>query len=352
MQVVQPVLTSSRAEAQSIPDVFTAPQISKPHDKLDPSIYNSGLGDSRAYYVSGAYVARPYLGPDSRNTDPTYELQEGINMLNGFSVLPFAKLSPQRAYSQRILLLLHSRRKFLRTLRGKVSTSSPNASIKPYLLPTWFTAAYETFRSTLLKSLPSPTRLAFTDKEDILVLIKCCTGLLKKRSNVDDSLSVWLWALLARLDDVGELTNSEVSVVRELGKKAARIMESYGESRGPMMLGASDESGSQLSSEVQPMAVNENEEITHDSLLHEVKEVDELEERKARLLALMESGSLSAPVEHAKDGDATDSKQSMDTHLKLTKVHNTNATLDMILLVVGEMFGQRDLLEHRGALWR
>jgi hypothetical protein len=158
--------------------------------------------------------------------------------------------------------------------------------------------------------------------------------------------------LLARLDDVGELTNSEVSIVRELGKKAARIMESYGKSRGRMMLSASDESGSQLNSEVQPMAVNENEETTHDSLLNEVKEVDELEARKARLLAMMVSGSLSAPVEHAKDGDAADSKQSMDAHMGSTEARNTNATLDMIVLVIGEMFGQRDLLEHRGVLWR
>lgn len=267
-------------------------------------------------------------------------------------MLPFANLSPQRAYSQRILLLLHSRRKFLRTLRRKISTSSPNASIKPYSLPTWFTAAYETFRSSLLKSIPSPTRLAFTDKEDILVLIKCCTGLLKKRKSIDYGLSVWIWSLLARLDDVGELTNSEVSVVRELGKKAARTMESNGKSRGLMMLGASDESSSQLNSEVQPTAVNENEETTHDSLLHEVKEVDELEARKARLLALMESGSLGASVEHAKDDDATDSKQSMDAYMESTEVRNTNATLDMIVLVIGEMFGQRDLLQHREALWR
>jgi len=341
----QPVLTSSRAEAQSIPDIFTAPPISKADDRLEPSTYNS-----RTYYVGGACVARPYLGPDSRNTKPVYEVQEGINMLNGSSVLPFAKLSPQRAYSQRLLILLHSRRKFLRTLRGKAPASSPNASIKPYSLPTWFTAAYETFRSTLLKSIPSPTRLNFTDKEDILILIKCCTGLLKKGRNIDGGLSVWIWALLARLDDVGELTNPEVSVVRELGKRAARIMESHGESRGLMILGAPDESGSQLNSEVQPMAVNENEEKT----THEVKEVDELEVRKARLLALMESDSLSAPVEHANDDDDDDvaSKPSMEAHMESTEDRNTHATLDMIILVVGEMFGQRDLLEHREALWR
>lgn len=346
------MLTSSRAEALSIPDIFTAPQIPKTDDCLDPSIYNSGVGDSRAYYVSGAFVARPYLGPDSRNTDPICELQESINTMNGFSVLPFAKLSPQQAYSQRLLLLLHSRRKFLRTLRRKIAASSPNAGIKPYSLPTWFTAAYETFRSTLLKSIPSPARLAFTDKEDILVLIKCCTGFLKKRNNIDCSFSVWIWSLLARLDDVGELTNPEVSIVRELGKKAARIMESYRELRGLMMIGASDESGSQPNHEVYCMAVNENEETTHESLLYKVKEVDELEARKANLLAMMESSSLSAPVQHAKDDDAINSKPSMDTHMELVEVRNTNATLDMIVLVVGEMFGQRDLLEHREALWR
>ena len=340
------LLTSSRAEAQSIPDVFTAPQISKTDDSLDPSIYNSGVGDSRAYYASGAYVARPYLGPDSRNTYPIYELQEAINMMNGSSVLPFAKLSPRQAYSQRLLLLLHSRRKFLRTLQEKVSASSHNAGIKPYSLPTWFTAAYETFRSALLKSIPSPARLAFTNKEVILVLIKCCTSLLKKR-NIDSNLSVWIWALLARLDDVGELTNSEVSVIRELGKKAARIMESHRESHALMMLGASDESSSQLNSEVQCMAVNENEETTH-----EVKDVDELEARKARLLALLESGSLNVPVKQAKDDDAVDLKPSMDTRMESIEVHNTNATLDMIVLVIGEMFGQRDLLQHREALWR
>jgi len=346
------VLTFSRAEAQSIPDIFTAPQPSETDDKLDPSIYSSALGDPRAYYVNGAYVARPYLGPESRNTDPIYELREDINMLDGSSVLPFAKLSPQRAYSQRLLLLLHSRRKSLRALRGKISASSSNAAIEPYLLPTLFTAAYETFRSTLLKSTPSPARLVFTDKENILVLIRCCTSLLKKRSSIDRSLSVWIWALLARLDDVGELTNPEVSVVRELGKKAARIMESYGQSLELMTTSASDESSSQLKNEIQPTVVNENEETAHDSSLHEAKEADELEARKARLLALMESGSFNAPVENAKDGDAPDSKLSADAHVESIAVRNTRATLDMIILAIGEIFGQRDLLEHREALWR
>src|SRR6266480_2485666 len=111
-------------------------------------------------------------------------------------------------------------------------------------------------------------------------------------------------------------------------------MESHGESRGLMILGAPDESGSQLNSEVQPMAVNENEEKT----THEVKEVDELEVRKARLLALMESDSLSAPVEHANDDDDDDvaSKPSMEAHMESTEDRNTHATLDMIILVVGE----------------
>ncbi|KAF2105110.1 hypothetical protein NA57DRAFT_71305 [Rhizodiscina lignyota] len=114
-------------------------------------------------------------------------------------------------------------------------------------------------------------------------LLALCKARLQFKQNVPKLLSVWIWTLLASLPEVTMLSSPEVSDVRTLMKRACEVLENKDDDE--------DE---------------EDEEMSEDD--------DE-------------------------EGSDDDAEEYPDG--------NTKATLDMIFTVVGELFGQRDLLNYR-----
>jgi hypothetical protein len=88
----------------------------------------------------------------------------------------------------------------------------------------------------------------------------------------------------------------------------------------------------------------EEERLPLDEPLQDSEEA-EFEAAKARILANLEKGDLEDELNQEPQ---VESSQDADQEIKSSK-WNTMATVDMILTVVGEMYGQRDLLEFRSA---
>lgn len=255
---------------------------------------------------------------------------------------------------------------------------------------------------------PIPAQIASMDKGTVLRLLGVLTNgaPLKSGLAVEVSVSRWIWGLLARLPERGELNSEEIGVIRELGKKAvllgmslredkqweagleafeAEYEEDEGDREGSAYankeeisldldedLGnagnATTESsstctapqiGPQLPSppservDIEDKILNGNngDAKEGDIASSDVDMINDLAAAKARIIASL-----------GKEGD-DDHQESVDNTNGQTKIvdeevqtyqsaskWNTKATVDMIITVAGEMFGQRDLLEFR-SVW-
>lgn len=126
--------------------------------------------------------------------------------------------------------------------------------------------------------------------------------------------------------------------------------------------GEIDEDGEE-DRESQPMDLSEDGEVVEDDEpvpQHAAPEADEdLEAAKARILAQLDDVSVGSPVQDAgrvagekETGEEKKEKENEDEEAKArdARLHarmNMRATLNMILTVAGEFYGQRDLLEFR-----
>ncbi|TDZ20974.1 hypothetical protein Cob_v005701 [Colletotrichum orbiculare MAFF 240422] len=361
------------------------------HDDL----YNSGQGDFRGYYHDGAYTARPetwdadnpkgYFDNDEEPADPEYpEIDPEVAL--------------HEAYYHSILT------RFI-TLRGLLHATPP-ADVVAALPRTHgsFVGALGARSSThavwsqrLLVSDPAPAQVASMTKDGVLRVVRVLLGgkFLRRGEDVNERTSRWLWALLARLPDRGELNHAEIGWVRDLGRRAVLMMQSLAhmaalrdalEGEG-MDLGVHDavDDSSDDEDVLREMEVDERDGEAQDTSKKDEKsteegespadeiekpghgveddqaedgEVDEqqsepmdvsedegeiaeeapvetLEEAKARLLAQVDTAA------------AEETARAEEESVRMRARINMRATLNMILTVAGEYYGQRDLLEFR-----
>jgi hypothetical protein len=249
---------------------------------------------------------------------------------------------------------------------------------------------------------PLPAQIASMDKGTVLRLLGLLTGgtLLQRGSEVNVGVSRWAWSLLARLPERGELTSEEIGVVRELGKKAVLVgmglkedaelnegmntidpeynddvddgevldvvneeeidldLDGDLEEEGGIREGDADSSLPVTSDAIVGEIYSINDSSAPQSSMPSTQTVDteisleDLEKTpqpeetdiahvlaaaKARLLGNLNTAEEGATEKSEGDTAAISSKW------------NTRATADMIITVTGEFYGQRDLLEFRGA---
>jgi hypothetical protein len=257
------------------------------------------------------------------------------------------------------------------------------------------------------------------DMQSVLGVLGIVTRSLSEAVRSGDGLRVkrlgaWAWGLLGRCRDVGQLGSEEVGDIRELGKRAVKILvkirscreqgyhEGYnvGDGDGVPMQGDAlhiegqeelegtetddeeaeadptiqeDEKGNLGNSLPEPYpedAIDNSKSSTQEepTVPHDTESQpettaqpypDELEAAKARLRAKLHAAMLpghpsSSPDEgeirdgQRREGKEEDEQESEDESTKARK--HTRAMLDMIISIVGEFYGQRDLLEFRD-LW-
>jgi hypothetical protein len=234
---------------------------------------------------------------------------------------------------------------------------------------------------------PFPAQVASMDKDTVLRLLTVLAGgsLLKRGSEVEIGVSRWAWSLLARLPERGELNSEEIGIIRELGKKAVLVgvglkaEKSWEEGIKEFEAGYND------GVDEVPVPVENEEEIPleNDDIPNIDTEIQKDSGVSARIISPIQPGKdapeieIAATREQLEDEDFLAAKARMlntlaDEPLEINIEPeiitpkdqtpepdseaedsdsswriNTKATLDMIVTVAGEVYGQRDLLEFR-----
>ncbi|KAH8885764.1 hypothetical protein GQ53DRAFT_659409 [Thozetella sp. PMI_491] len=227
-------LQSVRSEAKTIPHLLVAP---KAGPRLPPHLeqaggvplsdYQSGVGDSRGYYHDGAYTAVPDSvyseddgewdgGQDSTDQDAPHR---GASAESQLRDAYFAALTTQ-FMTLRARLHQSPPLEVLRSLPGNHETEVGFFGAKSHTFKKW------THR--LRYTDPLPAQVAAMDRQSALRLLRIVLGgkFLRRGIELRERTSRWIWALLARLPDRGELDHVEVGWVRELGKRAVLMMVS------------------------------------------------------------------------------------------------------------------------------
>lgn len=217
---------------------------------------------------------------------------------------------------------------------------------------------------TLVTIDPHPLQLALLSKDSVFLILRVLLGgqLLQRGRDIPERTSRWLWALLARLPEPGELTHWELGCIRDLGKRAVLLgtsMEEIAALREEVEEGGlgevvssqdQDEVGEQVldadtshddskeSQVPQPEDDLQDEEPAEDVAMEldssdEEQEPQDLEEVRKRLLARLDEDS--------------DAEEAARTEATRRQEMNMRATINMVLTVTGDFYGQRDLLEFR-----
>ena len=260
---------------------------------------------------------RSSMSPNEHDLPPDYDMTEDED--------------PQEAYYESLGARFLDLRNHLRlpppvdTL-GDFSAAQTLASLKE--------ASYDKLRYTFLYTTPSMRVLARMQQETIMRCLQYAETLLQRKSMQGQesgrNLGAWCWGLLAKCREVGEMTSDDVSVLRELGKKAVTL--------GRKMRSQSFD--------VQEVEEDENE--LEDKHKVEIRQSEEGEKPKS----LTEPDNNPDDLELAKQ-EILQTLQTPTSHEHCHDYNNiefrANATLDVIVTVVGMMYGQVDLLDARVA---
>ena len=253
---------------------------------------------------------------------------------------------------------------------------------------------------------PSPVQIAAMDRRDALKLLRVILGgkFIRRGYELRKRKSCWIWALLARLPERGEMDYTEIGWVRELGKRAVLLMVSMAQMAALReeikddFEGEEIEGGDHEEGFLEEVEVNDKDEFVGDTPYvepnhpgpneaaqrpddaapqpsEELKTDDDGETdmdiddgevsddstaprdikadiaaAKARLLAQLDNcAAYDADQAQAENMEQTaDDDFDEEAMPKEAKAQvNMRATLNMILTVAGEFYGQRDLLEFR-----
>ncbi|KAH6628322.1 hypothetical protein F5144DRAFT_578660 [Chaetomium tenue] len=398
-------LRAVRKEASGVPNVLVAPKAGpelpthlQGSDAIDRSIYADGVGDSRGYYHDGAYTAAP--DPDPSTTSPD-GAEEG-------EILPVAeadRVAAQNAALRKAYFVsLTARFLRLRALLHRTPSASAIAALPrdhgtevgSFGANSW---TFRVWTKRIRHTDPLPAQIAALKRQSVLKLLRVILGgkFIRRGYELRPRTSRWIWALLARLPDQGEMDYVEVGWVRELGKRAVLMMVSIAhmdalrEQVGGDLEGNVD--GDDEEEFVEEMVLDEDGEeqviatsaksqrpaaATADAGNGEDGEMDmdidegevtddespstagnkdiaaDIAAAKARLLARLEENSgAQEEVPATADADTPADRRNSSSDEETATLDeaearvNMRATLNMVLTVAGEFYGQRDLLEFR-----
>ena len=354
----------------------------------DRSIYEDGTGDSRGYYADGAYVANVTPIDDSESTPQEAQAAYFESLLQRFRKLhdQLSTTPPQiviDGLSSNHPSYMSNSREDMRSWRWRLFNTDPQPAQLAIM-----------DKSTVFKLL----RLILTNN-----------GALGGKTIISSRLSRWIWGLLAKLPVSGELMSEEVGLIREIGKRAVwlgvemrgvDIRELYKEDAegddddevvidyelddgkdaepetiatriiGPVLPNADDTSlnadrAGEDSANVEPdvptpvvfnsraeailaqqttNGTKEAIEELEEGESNEAEEADRIAAMKQRLLASLEEEREPSASAEEVEATAKEAQKELDHRSAL---ENAKITVDMIITIAGEIYGQRDLLEFR-----
>ena len=347
-----------RSEAKTVPTLLVAPSPSNDNSDQSPS-------NPSGYYADGAYTAA------SRATNGGAAENEGDE-----------DADPQEVYYASLLARFAD-------LSTHLQNPPPAYSIPLSVADTAqaISTGYNSRWRSILDTLPSMVLISLLPQETVLQGLRMLeTRLTTKRLSESHSLGLWVWGLLGRCRDAGQMGSEEIGILRELGKKAIWLLRMM--RAGAQRMDDDEEthmdSGSEFDGKdrdleaiqssdlrvgthgVEPQSTSaisnpkdETAEISVDTYC-DLQTADGLEAARAKLLAslLLESAlpnirtsertspsvrSSSPPPLNGGYG----SSEHADSQQVTDQITKTQAVLDMIITIVGECYGQRDLLDGR-----
>ncbi|KAH9826580.1 Survival motor neuron (SMN) interacting protein 1 (SIP1) [Teratosphaeria destructans] len=276
-------LRAVRAERQALPTFFSSSK-----QDIDQQLYDNGVGDSRGYVDGDAFIGAP---------DP----------VKATCAVP--TISPQEAYTAALRERFLGQRSQLHQPPSESAIAALSRQHPIFYNPNSM-KQYNQWTRLLNTIAPLPAQVRQMKQEtcfDLLHLLS--TVYLTRETDIRSVTSAWVWSLLARLDDVGTMDNDQVFSLRELGKKAVLVQLSFTDPEAAQQLEALDSAGGEN------MAGSE-------------QKATELKEQSC-------------------DADGEAVQKTGGNGQTTAERENTMATLDMMLTIIGEVFGQRDLLEFR-----
>ncbi|KAI7169546.1 hypothetical protein D0864_15801, partial [Hortaea werneckii] len=282
-------LRAVRSERQTLPTILTAPQGTD-----NAELYERGLGDNRGHLADGTFTAQPTIGPSVPNTTETaIDAQEA-----------YIKLLRQRFLQQREEMHRPPNQGAIASLDDDHPITCPARSPK----------ARAEWARLLTSTSPQTAQVKAMDRDTIYSILSIVQEThLKRSTEIATYTGAWIWALISRLDDVGTMDNDQASSLRELGKKAVLVQLSFRDSDAAQQLEA-------VGAEEKKAIPNEED----------LKPEDDSEK----------------PGNSSNGSRIVEVEGHPEVHVDLSR-ETTLATLDMIINIVGDVFGQRDLLEFR-----
>lgn len=338
-----------------MPLLFTAPKPSLP---VEPTTQETGgqegegekeeedVENDRGAYAEGVYVAPP---PSTGVTSAPGPQQP--RELDDQKPYPEAQASYHNLLRHRFLLL-----------RSTLKCAPPVAAISaldeshPISFPRHSVAAKKDWRRFLLGVDPQMAQLACMDMDSVLGVLGIMARLMSENFRSGDvervrRIGAWAWGLLGKCREAGQLGTEAVGEIRDLGKRAVKILQKMKEDEESRWAMREEES---VSSEDEQAGSGEvaPEGIAAEGSGHADAMAGELKAAKARLQASLQAGDREPIAEGEAAGPlpATDTSTKMETETDTTTTDlagQTHAMLDMIITVVGEFYGQRDLLQAR-----
>ncbi|KAJ5693087.1 hypothetical protein N7462_002510 [Penicillium macrosclerotiorum] len=345
-----------RSEASSLPSLFVIPTPIPATDKPDLQKDTAEVALELRKFPVGFFEDEAYIAPVQTDQQPVAAVD------NRF---PDAQISYYNLLRHRFLLL-----------RSTLRCTPPATAIAalddahPISLPRQSNRARKEWRRLLLEVDPQMVQLACMDLDSVLRVLSVLARELSENVRSGNTVCVrrtgaWAWGLLGKCRDVGELATDQVGEVRNLGKRAAKILQKISEKEKKQ----SREEGEASDSDAEEdEAENESpgEELIHETAVQQDSEMPdavdfsaELEAAKLRLrnqlqdrtevTATAEESDVAMPESHPESGDALEGAADVngDDEDEENTGQQARALLDMIITIVGEFFGQRDLLDAR-----
>lgn len=284
---------------------------------------------------------------------------------------------PQEIYYN----LLHHR---FRLLRSTLKCTPPASLISaldthhPVSHPANSSRARSEWRELLQRVDPQMVQLACMDTDSVYLVLRTVARLLSSATTGGDiayvkRIGAWVWGLLGRCKDSGEMSSEEVGEIRDLGKRAVKILVKIREEenrdeffkRGEGGDSEDEDEWTEFSDEREGGRLDGTEnaatsnEVQEGGQSHPHGDGDDLEVAKERLQQKLESQLPGDKDEqpnnedggHGDDGAIEEGEDDEGPRPDESDIkRESRALLDMIISLVGEFYGQRDLLESRD-LW-
>lgn len=175
--------------------------------------------EPKGFYEDGAYIgiSEGWVNDDmDQDKENPEAVQKAVNEAYFASIL-------KQYYRTRDLLHAEPPDNAASRLSRSQATEAPSFGRNSSTTKLW---------SRLLQTTdPHPIQVALMSKDTVLRILHVMIGgkFLRSGHSIPQRTSQWLWALLARLPDMGELNHTEIGWIRDLGRRAVLLGRSLAE---------------------------------------------------------------------------------------------------------------------------